>query len=166
MSISIGLMAVLFKYVMRTMRKNYKNYLPYLFYLLISLTGYNCSKKNECDLQNQRMNSKIQEVVASANAVCGAANPEQSLLWLKEIISKAQEDKNTMKHQGNYKGKIFSTSYHNQSVFYITMMMRSGGLYAYIFDCTGKTVTIEQNDVSDFSQNAEKGMLIYSNVPM
>ena len=63
-------------------------------------------------------------------------------------------------------GKIFSTSYYNQPMFYIEMAMGSGGLAAYIYDCSGNSVTIEPNDIDTFYPNAQKGTLIYSNVPV
>lgn len=127
-------------------------------------TGLNCSKSNS-DLPNNQLNETLKEAMTLANVPCGSSNPEQSLQWLKDIIMKAEEDKATKKYLGNYLGKIFSTSYQNQSVFYVSMAMGSGGLAFYLFDCNGITVKISPNDIVTFSQNAQKGKLIYSNVP-
>jgi phosphoribosylformylglycinamidine (FGAM) synthase-like amidotransferase family enzyme len=115
------------------------------------------------DLLNKQIDEKTQEVVTNANTICGSANPEQSLLWLKGIIQKAEEDRLTKKYMGNYMGKITSTSYRNEPVFYIRMALGSGGIYAYIYDCNGKTVYINPDDMLIFEQNAQQGKLIYSN---
>lgn len=140
-----------------------KPLLSFLLFTLMIFTGFKCSK-NVSDLPSDQINIKIKEVITKANAACGSMNPDQSLQWLKDIIVKAEEDKETKKHLGNYMGKIFSTSYQNQPVFYISMAMGSGGIAAYIFDCDGIAVKIEPNDVG-FEQDAQK-TLIYSNVPI
>ncbi len=45
------------------------------------------------------------------------------------------------------------------------MALGSGGIYVYNYDCNGKAVIIEPNDITSFTQNAQMGSLIYSNVP-
>lgn len=142
-----------------------KKHLLNLSYIFVLFAGYNCSNKDASDLQNDLAEVKIQEVVTSANTVCGSANPEQSLQWLKEIISKAEEDKETKKYSGNYMGEIRLTSYRNQPVFHIRMALGSGGVYAYVYDCDGKTVSINSDDMIEFEQSAQQGKLIYSNGP-
>jgi hypothetical protein len=142
-----------------------KSYLQYLLCIFILFSGNNCSKKDTFDSQSELNSRKTQEVITRANTICGSANPEQSLQWLKEIITKAEEDRLTKKYGGNYMGEIRSTSYNNQPVFYIRMLLGSGGIYAYIYDCNGKTVTISTDDMVEFEQNAQQGQLVYSNKP-
>ena len=137
-----------------------------LFVCLMIFAGINCSKQVD-DLPIDPPIAKritLKEAIAKANSACGFANPDESLQWLKDIIVKGEEDIETMKHMGNYKGIIYSTTYQNKPVFYIRMAMGSGGLAVYIFDCTGTRVTISPNDVLAFSLEAQKGVLIYSNV--
>lgn len=136
-----------------------------LLFILMIFTGIRCTK-NISNSTDEQINLKIKEVVAKANSPCGSVDSDQSLQWLKDIVRKAEEDKRTKKYLGNYMGKIFLTSYHNQPVFYITMILGSGGLYGYRYDCNGDNVTIPPNDIITFDQNAQKGTLIYSNVPI
>ncbi len=129
-----------------------------LIFIILFIFHFNCSKKNNADLLNQQ----TEHAMAIAGTICGSGN--QSLQWLKEIISKAEEDKLTKKYDGNYMGKIITTSYQNQPIFYITMALGSGGIFAYTYDCNGKNVLISSDDLTAFEQNAQKGKLIYSNV--
>lgn len=135
-----------------------------LLFILMIFTGFRCTKNNSNSPEKQ-IDLKIKEVVAKANTPCGSVDSDQSLQWLQEIVRKAEEDKRTKKYSGNYMGKIFLTSYHNQSVFYISMAMGSGGIAAYIFDCDGIAVKIDPSDVG-FEQDEQKRTLIYSNVPI
>lgn len=141
-----------------------KPLLSFLLFILMIFTGLKCSKKNVSDLPGDQINIKVNEVITKANTSCGSTNPEQSLLWLKDIIVRAEEDNRTKKHLGNYMGKIFLTAYKNKPVFYINMAMGSGGIAAYIYDCSGIAVRIEPADTG-FEQVAQKS-LIYSNVPI
>jgi hypothetical protein len=143
-----------------------RNLIWIILFGLITITGFACSK-NVSDLAVDEANIPINEALAKANSACESTNPEQSLKWLRDIVIKAEEDKKTSKHMGNYMGKIFSTSYQNKPVFFITMIMGSGGLAYYVFDCDGSKVNIIQGqDEITFSDRAEKGQLIYSNVPI
>lgn len=134
-----------------------------LFFVLMIFTGFRCTK-NISNSSDEQINLKIKEVVAKVGTPCGYVDTDQSLQWLKDIIRKAEEDKRTKKYSGNYMGKIFLTSYHNQSVFYISMAMGSGGIAAYIFNCDGIAVKIDPSDTG-FEQDEQKRTLIYSNVP-
>lgn len=131
---------------------------------LMLFAGLRC-KKNISEEPQEQGNLILKEVVAKANISCGSLHPDQSLQWLKNIVTKAEEDKRTKKYLGNYMGKIFLTSYHNQPVFYIDMAMRSGGIAAHIFNCEGIAVKIESSDTG-FEQDEQKRTLIYSNVPI
>lgn len=133
-----------------------KPLLGMLLFTLVIFLGLEC-RKGVSDLPG--------DVLAKANVSCRSANPGQTLQWLKDIIVKAEDDKQTKRYMGNYMGKIFLTSYNNLPIFYIKMAMGSGGIYAYTYDCNGKNVFIEPNDMSAFEQNAQKQTLIYSNVP-
>lgn len=74
-----------------------------IVFSILFIFHLSCSKKNNADLRNRQ----TQNAIAIAATICGSGNPEQSLQWLKEIISKAEEDKLTKKYGGNYMGKIF-----------------------------------------------------------
>lgn len=56
-------------------------------------------------------------------------------------------------------------AYQNQPVIYIQMALGSGGIFAYIYDCTGNSVSISENDLEDFVKQTQSGKLIYSNLP-
>ncbi|MDR2911270.1 MAG: hypothetical protein LBV47_07920 [Bacteroidales bacterium] len=59
-------------------------------------------------------------------------NPQENLPWLKELIKKAESDKT-----GNYWGDIWLENYDGQEIFVTNMMLGSGGVLYYFFDCYG-----------------------------
>ena len=142
-----------------------KNLISLLFLSLMLFSGIACSKSS-ADLPDEKINTSLKDGLAKASTACGSVNPDQ-LQWLKDIILKGEEDKETMKHVGMYRGKIFLTSYQNKPLFFIMMPMGSGGIYAYLFDCAGTTVRFSPtDDVLAFSAEAQKGELIYTNMPL
>ena len=129
-----------------------------LFCTFLILAWISCSKEAD-NLPDERVPVNLEEVLSKANAGCGFANAGQSLQWLEEIIVKGEEDIDTRKHMGNYLGRIFLTTYHDQPVFYVEMQMGSGGRPGHFLDCSGKAVAITAGDYP------QKGTLVYSNVP-
>ncbi|HUH33928.1 MAG TPA: hypothetical protein VLZ28_08230 [Daejeonella sp.] len=141
-----------------------KNLISILFLSVMIFSGLACSK-SPADLPDEKINTSLKDALAKASTACGSVNPDQ-LQWLKDIILKGEEDKETKKYMGMYGGKIFLTSYQNKPLFFIMMPMGSGGIFAYLFDCAGTTVKLSPtDDVLAFSAEAQKGELIYSNVP-
>lgn len=141
---------------------------PFTRIFLLSCTFFllsNCVKQSNDNGEEEQIGLAIDRVVNKANAACNSPAPQQSLGWLSDIIRKAEEDRLTLKHKGNYMGKIYLTSYQAQPVFYITMMMGSGGIYAYMYDCKGSRIYIAESDVTSFYQQAQQGTLIYSTMP-
>ena len=63
---------------------------------------------------------------------CGCENPQKNLPWLKELIQKAKSDKT-----GNYTGCIWLEKYQGKDIFVTNMMLGSGGVMYYVFDCSG-----------------------------
>jgi hypothetical protein len=138
--------------------KRMKKVIPTLLISFIILTGINCTEKAE-NGPTDRVPVNLGEVLTKANSACGFASPEESLDWLINIIIKGEEDIETGKHKGNYVGKIILANHQNKPVFYVQMMMGSGGLPARLFDCSGTAVTV---GVEGYPQ---QGALIYSNLP-
>jgi hypothetical protein len=66
------------------------------------------------------------------NAECGTDNPQENLPWLKAWIEKAETDQT-----GNLKGTIWLVSYNGKDVFVTNMMLGSGGIAYWLFDCSG-----------------------------
>ena len=86
--------------------------------------------------------------VEKTESACGVKDPTNSLTWLKTIISKAEEDRINKTHMGNYMGKIYLEEYEGQDLFYVTMMMGSGGVSGYVFRCDGS--------IEDFNETPEE----------
>lgn len=97
--------------------------------------------------------------------VCRVKNPTQDLPWLNEIVTKAEEDKATRVHKGNYLGKIYLESFKGQSIFLVEMMMGSGGLAGYLFWCNGQRVFPTKEETLTLSNSFQKKNLVYSNFP-
>lgn len=64
-------------------------------------------------------------------------------------------------------GIIYLEKYKGQDLFYVTMMMGSGGLSGYAFRCDG--IIEDFNKTSEerisFEINMKKDKIIYTNVP-
>jgi len=65
----------------------------------------------------------------------GCTMPQENLPWLKELIQKAESD-NTLT-QANYWGCIWLEKYKGQDIFVTNMMLGSGGVLYWFFDCAG-----------------------------
>lgn len=101
--------------------------------------------------------------MSSIESACGTTE----LIWLQEIIEKAEEDKRSMAHIGNFLGTIYQESYKGMTVILVRMAMGSGGVAGYVFRCDGSRVDFNNDpqEVELFFKNAEKGPAIYTNVP-
>ena len=102
--------------------------------------------------------------ISSIKSACGTTE----LVWLQEIIEKAEEDKRSMAHQGNFLGTIYLETYQNEPLILVRMMMGSGGLYGYFYRCDGSQIDFSDanpRQLELFFQSLEKGTVIYTNVP-
>jgi len=66
---------------------------------------------------------------------------QKNLPWLKELIKKAEADKT-----GNYLGCIWLVSYKGKDFFYTNMMLGSGGVMYWVFDCWGNHIGYAKGD--------------------
>ncbi|SFF17770.1 hypothetical protein [Spirosoma endophyticum] len=96
---------------------------------------------------------------------CGVKNPAKDLPWLKDIITKANEDKATMAHQGNYMGSIYLESLRDEPVFLVKMMMGSGGLAGYFFRCDGQRVYPTAEEITTVVAGYQNKKVVYANLP-
>lgn len=103
-----------------------------------------------CEKNNSYLNSNI-------NA-CGVINPQKNIKWLKELIEKAEIDQT-----GNYKGTIWLEKYKGDDIFVTDMMMGSGAILYYYFDCEGESFVPENS--LEFAYNIKKNIIVYSNIP-
>ncbi len=126
------------------------------FYIAMLLLILSCSKPDD---NSQAIPA---DVLKTAQLQCGS-----DLAWLQDIIKKADEDKATRKYLGNYRGTIYLTTYNNSPAFMIDMMMGSGGLAYYAYDCSGARIyPAAVNGVSDFyAKTVAQGWIVYSNIP-
>ncbi len=64
---------------------------------------------------------------------CGCEEPQKELSWLKNLIQKAETDET-----GNYSGYIWLEKYKGKDYFVTNMMLGSGGIAYWVFDCSGR----------------------------
>ncbi len=117
-----------------------------------------------CSEENLKQASVLSESISIAESACGTTE----LVWLQEIIKKAEEDKQNQTYKGNYIGRIYQEDYQGEVVFFVRMMMGSGGLYGYFYQCDGNQLDFSNDDpkeVESFLQSLEKGKIIYKNTP-
>jgi len=67
--------------------------------------------------------------------------PQKNLPWLKELIKKAEKDK-TM----NYYGCIWLVNFKGKDFFYTNMMLGSGGVMYWVFDCWGNHISYSHGE--------------------
>ena len=72
------------------------------------------------------------EVITSCD---GCTLPQENLPWLKKLIDLSKTDKT-----GNYYGRIWLENYKGQDIFVTNMMLGSGGVMYYFFDCSGASI--------------------------
>jgi hypothetical protein len=63
---------------------------------------------------------------------CGVRQPQKNLPWLKAWIEKAETDQT-----GHYWGVIWLVKYKEKDLFVTNMMLGSGGIANWYFDCSG-----------------------------
>ena len=75
---------------------------------------------------------------------CGVRNPAKNLPWLAELIEKAEYDKIAPPYEpgddyrpGHYLGQIWLGKFKGQDIFRTNMMLGSGGIAFWYFDCSG-----------------------------
>lgn len=90
-------------------------------------------------------------------SACGVKNPQKNIKWLSELIEKAEKDKTL-----NYFGTIWLEKYKGNDIFVTDMMMGSGGIAYYFFDCEGNSFVPE--NFLEFANNMKKDIIIYTNL--
>jgi len=88
---------------------------------------------------------------SNAVTACGCEQPQENLPWLKELIQKAKSD-----NTGNYWGYIWLEKFQGKDVFVTNMMLGSGGVAYWVFDCSGNLYVIgetEKYPASEFVGN-------------
>ena len=108
---------------------------------------------------------------------CGVTEPAKKIPWIAELINKAETDET-----GNYWGRIWLEKFKEQDIFVTDMMLGSGGIMYYFFDCNGNHfifhkeieyctacnfvgnyhVLIEDKDFQSFISNMKLETVIYS----
>lgn len=84
-------------------------------------------------------------------SACECDDPLNQLEWLNEIANKALIDKT-----GNYQGNIWIVSQEATDYIITDMMLGSGGVYHYYFDCSGDLITIPDEQ---FMNNIESALV-------
>ena len=107
-------------------------------------------------------------------SACGVTDPAKNLTWLAELIETAKAD-----DTGHYLGRIWLEKFKEQDIFVTDMMLGSGGIAYWFFDCSGNHLTrnevcpvcnfvgnrhffIEDEDFQSFVLNMKLDVIIYS----
>ena len=107
-----------------------KNNRSALFLILLVLGCHKEKIQINNDLQN------IEQSIAIAQRACGVT----ALPWLRDMLTKAEEDRVSKTHQGQYIGIISIVKYQNTVLFYTNFGLGSGGIAYYLFDCKGDKI--------------------------
>jgi len=103
-----------------------------------------------------------QQMIDQLTIACGTSD----VFWLEEIIVKAEEDRRSRTHLGNFMGTVYLEAYQDKPVIFARMAMGSGGLYGYVYQCDGSRVDFDDDpsSVATFFSNMKKDQIIYTNV--
>lgn len=114
------------------------------------LTLFLCRKEAQGILYNKNITA------------CNTKEPQKNLPWLAEMIAKAESDKT-----GNYEGTIWLEKYKGQDVFVTNMMLQSGGIAYWFFDCSGNNIAPKDKDTDfdSFMADMKLNVIVYSNAP-
>jgi hypothetical protein len=150
-----------------------------------------CGMEEMQNKENMDMVETQQESVSSDEInACGVTDPAKNLPWLAELIEKAENDKMAGPYKpgdnytpGNYAGFIWLEKYKGRDLFVTSMMLGSGGVLYWFFDCSGNHLTskngqyetctacqyvgnnhffIEDDDFGSFVLNMKLDTVIYS----
>lgn len=106
------------------------------------------------------------QTALSGNACGGGA----SLSWFYDLLTKAEEDRVSMAHNGQYIGIISMIRYEGNTLFYTDFGLGSGGVLFYLFDCEGDIVIPSMLNKDDpfyfFREGEKKHNIIYSTLPL
>ena len=89
-------------------------------------------------------------------SACGVTDPAKNLTWLSELIETAKTD-----NTGNYLGRIWLEKFKGQDIFVTDMMLGSGGIAYWFFDCSGNHLA-RNDDFQSFMSNMKLDVIIYS----
>jgi hypothetical protein len=100
------------------------------------------------DTQNKEVVDALEETQQDGITTCGVADPAKNLPWLADLIAKAESAKTSGPHNPgddyhpiNYLGQIWLEKYKGRDLFVTNMMLGSGGVAYWFFDCEGNHLT-------------------------
>ncbi|GAB2767703.1 hypothetical protein GCM10027275_07680 [Rhabdobacter roseus] len=124
--------------------------------LLIVLVAIGC-KNERVDLQD------TPHALARARKACG----QNALPWLEDLLTKAEADRTSQAHQGQYIGTVSLIKYQGTPLFYTNFGLGSGGIAYYLFDCQGKPFFITGEDGAKvLGQATKKENILYSTLDL
>ena len=107
---------------------------------------------NSCEKEPEK-----EEIDDTTICACGVTDPAKNLTWLAELIETARTDET-----GNYLGRIWLEKFKEQDIFVTDMMLGSGGIAYWFFDCSGNHFFTEDEDFQSFVLNMKLDVIIYS----
>ena len=127
--------------------------------IIAGIMLFACSK-DSVDSESPEYGFSVDEAAATARKSCGGT----SINWLEDILTKAEEDRTSKKHLGNYIGWISLTTFKEKPHFVVDMGMGSGGIALYLFDCNGNLIQPKSGEIFPDFQSVAKGKVIYSSL--
>lgn len=108
-----------------------------LYIISFLLTMFSCNSGTE--IGDPACGHDVQCALRKAQSVCD----QNKMVWLSDMLIKAEEDRISKTHKGNYIGIISLIKYKSQPVVYTNFGLGSGGIAFYLFDCDGNPVSCE-----------------------
>lgn len=122
------------------------------------LAMFSCTSDTEID--DPASGHDIQNALRRAQSLCD----RNSMVWLSDMLIKAEEDRTGKTHKGNYIGVIALIKYKSQPVVYTNFGLGSGGIAFYLFDCNGNPVSCDADDEVGKIPDLARENIIYTSL--
>lgn len=139
--------------------------LIYTFVIALIFTG--CAKQSTDDGEQAYNYARDGMIVNVERALIKAIDKngcnKSELPWLKDLLTKAEEDRTTMKYKGNYIGIVSLYKYKDKNLIYIDFFLERGGGAYILRDCNGDPFFIPRSDAGYVPNEAmKKKNIIYA----
>ena len=128
-----------------------KNLLIFMVCMLLLSCSPNTQDSNTicgCEQPNEPNSNSIcgceQLNEQNSNSICGCEQPNEDLPWLKELIQKSEI---VSRENCHYWGCIWHGKFNGKDIFIVDMMLGSGGVAFWAFDCCGNHLVSHGREV-------------------
>jgi hypothetical protein len=130
-----------------------------LYFCIYLIAIFGCSP--HAKINEQGNPHDIENALRRSQVLCR----QNTMVWFSDMLRKAEEDRISNTHKGNYIGIISIIYYKSQPVIYTDFALGSGGVAFYLFDCNGNPVSCQADEATKLPGVAnERKNIIYASL--